>query len=222
MSQTAPVAAGHGGHAPADTPFGVTNGKYAIWMFLMQDCMGFVGFFAAYALVRDRKPRRIVEVGSGHSTRLLSKALGGLGEILAIDPAPRADIADLPGVRVVPSTLQAAPPEILDGLQPGDALFAALQSPQHFLAQAKNILGIRKHQLAGLGQHQTAAFAGEQGCTQTVFQLPDLRRKRRLRGVEVLRCPRQVTQFGHAPEVHQVVEIELFQLHCSFLIIKLF
>ena len=37
--------------------------------------------------------------------------------------APRADIADLPGVRVVPSTLQAAPPEILDGLQSGDALF---------------------------------------------------------------------------------------------------
>ena len=77
----------------------------------------------AYALVRDRKPRRIVEVGSGHSTRLLSKAQGGLGEILAVDPAPRADIADLPGVRVVPSTLQAAPPEILDGLQSGDALF---------------------------------------------------------------------------------------------------
>ena len=48
------------------------------------------------ALVRERKPRHIVEVGSGHSTRLLSKALGGVGEILAIDPAPRADIADLP------------------------------------------------------------------------------------------------------------------------------
>ena len=77
----------------------------------------------AYALVRDRKPRRIVEIGSGHSTRLLSKALGGVGEILAIDPAPRADIAGLPGVRVVSSTLQAAPAEILDGLKPGDVLF---------------------------------------------------------------------------------------------------
>ena len=30
-------------------------------------------------------------------------------EIVAIDPAPRADIADLPGVRIVASTLQAAP-----------------------------------------------------------------------------------------------------------------
>jgi predicted O-methyltransferase YrrM len=77
----------------------------------------------AYTLVRERKPRRIVEVGSGHSTRVLSRALGGLGEIVAIDPAPRADIVDLPGVRVVPSTLQAAPAEPFAALQSGDVLF---------------------------------------------------------------------------------------------------
>lgn len=77
----------------------------------------------AYALVRERKPQRIIEVGSGHSTRVLSRALGGVGEIVAIDPAPRADIIDLPGVRVVPSTLQAAPLELFDGLKSGDALF---------------------------------------------------------------------------------------------------
>ncbi len=41
----------------------------------------------AYALVRDRKPRHIVEVGSGHSTRLLSKAVGG----------PRRNPGDRPG-----------------------------------------------------------------------------------------------------------------------------
>lgn len=77
----------------------------------------------AYALVRERKPRHIIEVGSGHSTRLLSKALGGVGEILAIDPAPRADIADLPGVRVKSSTLQAAPDKVFDSLVQGDVLF---------------------------------------------------------------------------------------------------
>lgn len=77
----------------------------------------------AYALVRERKPRHIIEVGSGHSTRVLSKALGGVGEILAIDPAPRADIADLPGVRVKSSTLQAAPDKVFDGLVQGDVLF---------------------------------------------------------------------------------------------------
>ena len=50
----------------------------------------------AYSLVRERKPRRIVEVGSGHSTRFLAEAIadGGLAtELTAIDPAPRADIA---------------------------------------------------------------------------------------------------------------------------------
>jgi predicted O-methyltransferase YrrM len=78
---------------------------------------------AAYALVRERKPRRIVEVGSGNSTRVLARALCGVGEIVAIDPAPRADILGLPGVRVVPSTLQKAPADAFDGLQAGDVLF---------------------------------------------------------------------------------------------------
>jgi Methyltransferase domain len=77
----------------------------------------------AYTLVRERKPQRIVEVGSGHSTRVLSRALGGMGEILAIDPSPRADIADLPGVRVLASTLQAAPVDAFDGLKASDILF---------------------------------------------------------------------------------------------------
>jgi len=78
---------------------------------------------AAYAVLRDRKPQHVVEVGSGHSTRVLAKALGGVGEILAIDPAPRADIAGLPGVQVMPSTVQAAAPEVFDRLGPSDVLF---------------------------------------------------------------------------------------------------
>jgi hypothetical protein len=77
----------------------------------------------AYALMRERKPQHLIEVGSGHSTRVLAKALGGLGEILAIDPAPRADIAGLPGVQVVPTTVQAAPPDLFDRLGRGDVLF---------------------------------------------------------------------------------------------------
>ena len=78
---------------------------------------------AAYALVRERKPRRIVEVGSGHSTHVLAKALAGVGEIVAIDPAPRINIAGLPGVRFVASTLQAAPADTFAGLSSGDVLF---------------------------------------------------------------------------------------------------
>jgi predicted O-methyltransferase YrrM len=78
---------------------------------------------AAYAIVRERKPLHIVEVGSGHSTRILSKASGGVGEIVAIDPAPRADIAGLPGVRVIPNTVQSAPSDAFAALGAGDLLF---------------------------------------------------------------------------------------------------
>jgi predicted O-methyltransferase YrrM len=47
----------------------------------------------AYALVRSRRPRRIVEIGSGHSTRFMARAIldGRLDTaLLCIDPAPRA------------------------------------------------------------------------------------------------------------------------------------
>lgn len=53
---------------------------------------------AAYALVRAGRPQRIVEVGSGHSTRFMARAVrdGGFPcEIVCIDPAPRASLAGL-------------------------------------------------------------------------------------------------------------------------------
>jgi hypothetical protein len=90
---------------------------------LDQDWFPALDAAVAYALVRARKPLHVVEVGSGHSTRILARALCGVGEILAIDPAPRADIAGLPGVRVVSSTLQGAPAGLFDGLGAGDILF---------------------------------------------------------------------------------------------------
>ncbi len=80
----------------------------------------------AYALIRDHGPRRIVEVGSGHSTRFLSRALadgGHDGEIVAVDPAPRADIADLPRVRLVRDTVHRADPAVFAALASGDVLF---------------------------------------------------------------------------------------------------
>lgn len=80
---------------------------------------------AAYTMVRGRKPARIVEIGSGHSTRFMARAVvdGALAtEITAIDPAPRAAIADL-GVRHVASTLHAADPAAIAALASGDILF---------------------------------------------------------------------------------------------------
>lgn len=52
----------------------------------------------AYALVRETNPQRIVEIGSGHSTRFLARAIkdGSLAtKLVAIDPAPRAALAGL-------------------------------------------------------------------------------------------------------------------------------
>ncbi len=79
----------------------------------------------AYALVRRHRPARIVEVGSGHSTRFLARAAkdaGAATRITAIDPAPRADIADL-GVAVVRDPVERAGTAPFRDLAAGDVLF---------------------------------------------------------------------------------------------------
>jgi hypothetical protein len=78
---------------------------------------------AAYAMVRSTRPKRIVEVGSGHSTRFLARAVadGGLGtRITAIDPEPRASIEGLAveWIRTPVQRVAAFPP-----LGAGDILF---------------------------------------------------------------------------------------------------
>lgn len=80
---------------------------------------------AAYAQVRTRKPGRIVEVGSGHSTRFLARAIadGKLGTTLtAIDPAPRATLDGLP-ITWRRELVQATPLALFEGLTAGDLLF---------------------------------------------------------------------------------------------------
>ncbi|GGG28936.1 class I SAM-dependent methyltransferase [Chelatococcus composti] len=80
---------------------------------------------AAYALVRREKPARIVEIGSGHSTRFMARAVadGGLAtRILCIDPAPRADIASLP-VTHLPAVVEEVADDALPQLAEGDILF---------------------------------------------------------------------------------------------------
>jgi predicted O-methyltransferase YrrM len=85
---------------------------------------------AAYALVRERKPARIVEVGSGHSTRFLARAVHD-GElqtaITTWDPAPRAALDGLTArgkpVEWIRATVQEAGDGIADELKAGDILF---------------------------------------------------------------------------------------------------
>jgi hypothetical protein len=79
---------------------------------------------AAYTLVREARPARIVEVGAGHSTRFLAQAIrdGGIGtDLTAIDPAPRANIAAT-GATFVRSTVQHAGHGPFATLAAGDML----------------------------------------------------------------------------------------------------
>jgi predicted O-methyltransferase YrrM len=89
-----------------------------------QDWFARLDAAAAYAVVRKTKPRRIVEVGSGHSTRFLARAVddGELGtQITCIDPEPRATIAGL-RVDFLRTPVQDVAMAVFD-LAPGDILF---------------------------------------------------------------------------------------------------
>jgi len=79
----------------------------------------------AYAMIRSGRPRRIVEVGSGHSTRFFCRAVQDEAldtEILSIDPAPRAAIEGLPRLKMLPSPVQQAGIAPFRSLGPGDIL----------------------------------------------------------------------------------------------------
>jgi predicted O-methyltransferase YrrM len=79
-----------------------------------------------YDLIRRFRPRRIVEVGSGHSSKLALRALreNGAGEILCIDPHPPAWLAALAGpITIRQELVQDTPPAIFEALQPDDMLF---------------------------------------------------------------------------------------------------
>jgi predicted O-methyltransferase YrrM len=80
---------------------------------------------AAYTMVRVLRPKRIVEVGSGHSTRFLARAVadGGLEtRITAIDPEPRASLVGLK-VNWLRQPVQASSPKVFEALAERDILF---------------------------------------------------------------------------------------------------
>ncbi|MFP5229698.1 MAG: class I SAM-dependent methyltransferase [Acidobacteriota bacterium] len=85
----------------------------------------------AYAFVRRRKARRVIEVGSGNSTLVLAAALranaaeGYPGELTSIEPHPapylREGIAGLTKLLEMP--VQQVPVQLFRQLQAGDILF---------------------------------------------------------------------------------------------------
>ncbi len=80
---------------------------------------------ALYLMIRRFRPARVIEVGCGNSTRVTRQAAldGGIGtQITAIDPWPRADIADVVD-RFEQSRVEAVDPALFGTLGPGDVLF---------------------------------------------------------------------------------------------------
>jgi len=86
----------------------------------------------AYCLVRHYKPRRIVEVGGGYSSRVMAAALdlnlkldGVLGELVTIDPHPdrfpRKGLSDR--LHLITQSVQEVDLDVFLSLQSGDFLF---------------------------------------------------------------------------------------------------
>jgi hypothetical protein len=96
------------------------------------------GFFescdaeVAYAMVRHWKPRRIIEIGSGFSTRVLAQALRTnlvkdriAGELTTVDPFPERLPENGLGERVtiIPQPVQKLDLGVFEELRPDDMLF---------------------------------------------------------------------------------------------------
>ena len=77
---------------------------------------------AAFAMVRRHRPARIVEVGSGHSTRMLAHAAPEATSITCIDPQPRAVLDGL-GIDWRRAVLGPEHMALFADLGPGDIAF---------------------------------------------------------------------------------------------------
>ena len=104
-----------------------------------QDWFPGLDALVAYVMVRQSAPGRILEVGAGHSTRFLARAIrdGGLGtRFTSVDPAPRAAVAGLAGHALIKARLQDIPAALLAEWRAGDLLFV---DSSHILAPGSDV-----------------------------------------------------------------------------------
>lgn len=98
--------------------------------YLLNNMYGSVDAEVLYGIIRSTKPRRVVEIGSGFSTLLMSAALernraeGSHGEITAIEPFPRDFLPGLPSLaQLIRTPVQQVPLSFFESLDAGDVLF---------------------------------------------------------------------------------------------------
>ena len=93
-----------------------------------------------YALVRHYRPRTVVEVGSGYSTKLIRQALldeGAPSRLVCIDPKPRVEIGSFADQVLRQSAESLGGNSLTRLLQPGDLLFI---DSSHLLAPGGDVL----------------------------------------------------------------------------------
>ena len=98
--------------------------------YTQNDYFGYVSAAAMHGLIRHHRPRRIVEVGAGHSTRVITRAAsmnaaeGTPAELVVVDPY--VDLVTLGGLQAVTELVQLRveelPLERFTCLQEGDLL----------------------------------------------------------------------------------------------------
>jgi predicted O-methyltransferase YrrM len=82
-----------------------------------------------YMMIRELRPRRYVEIGSGFSTYYSwlaverSRREGAACDFGVVDPFPRARLRELSGIEVRPQIVQEVPLDYFERLEAGDVLF---------------------------------------------------------------------------------------------------
>lgn len=116
-------------------PFGeefareLANGQLRRYGFsLDNDAFGGVDPLVLYAFLRHYEPDLVLEIGSGHSSRVMAAALSrnGKGDLISVDPYPseqlRAELHDFPHT-VIEQKVEQLPFDLFDRLNFGDVLF---------------------------------------------------------------------------------------------------
>ena len=87
----------------------------------------FSGFDAAvyYSLLRHLKPRKVVEIGGGYSTRMAAKALAanGSGSLTCIEPYPERLNGSEPGIELIAKRVEEIDLGFFSNLAANDVLF---------------------------------------------------------------------------------------------------
>ncbi|HEU4767205.1 MAG TPA: class I SAM-dependent methyltransferase, partial [Pyrinomonadaceae bacterium] len=85
----------------------------------------FGGFDAAvyYALIRHLKPKRVIEIGSGYSTRIAAKALAPGSKLTCIEPHPERLNGQRLQVELIQKRVEELDVEFFSCLEANDILF---------------------------------------------------------------------------------------------------